>query len=402
MQSRGNRASSSSSTIKLRSRAVLEPTEAEHRPILEKLCIVMPVHNEGSTIVDTISELDTKVMRYLPNSRLLICEDGSTDDTREVLASLKRRHPWLEARTEPERKGYARAVKDALTDLDELKFDYVVFLDGDGQYDPEDFFNLWRVVEIEKPDIVVAGRRKRAEPLHRRILSSGLRFLERTLFDPAYRDVTSAFRIMKTSIAEEVASDVRFSQYNFWLEFTARAASEGYTVREVPVNYRRRDGGSRVYPLRRLPRIVLAEFGALIRTWLEYKGFELSRFLLVGLSGALIILALTFALTTKASFFYPFSVAVAFETSILWAFFLNDQWTFKLTPHLTKLHQRLLRYNTVSLIALIVNETLLLSLTEFLHFYYLTSETLAIVITFAFNYFANLRWTWHSANRQDP
>ena len=202
----------------------------------------------------------------------MIFEDGSCDNTKEILRKLAIQDETLMVHTSPERKGYPRAVKEALVSLDEEAFDYVLFTDSDGQYDPSDFRKLLGVVERDPSvDIVVGRRINRAEPLYRVVLSSGLKSLEKVLFNPSCKDVTSAFRLMKTRVAKSLAGEIRYSGYNFWLEFTARAAREKYLVKEVPVRYRARQGASNVYSIRAIPRVVYDELGAILHTWWDYE-----------------------------------------------------------------------------------------------------------------------------------
>jgi glycosyltransferase involved in cell wall biosynthesis len=138
-----------------------------------------------------------------------------------------------------------------------------VAVDSDGQYEPDDFFKLWNVMRRDSPDIVMGRRMKRREPPYRRILSNGLRLLERVMFPVQCKDVTSVMRLMKVDLAHEIAKEVNYSPYNFWLEFTARMSLSAYKIMEVPISYRERAGGSRVYSLKNIPSVVLSEFQAL-------------------------------------------------------------------------------------------------------------------------------------------
>jgi glycosyltransferase involved in cell wall biosynthesis len=232
----------------------------------------MPVYNEASGLESTVSEIAEKVMNYLPNSMLMIFEDGSEDDSKRVILNLTKKYSWLQPHLGRERKGYSRAVRDAILSVSEQDCEYVMFMDSDGQYDPADFFKLWETMQSGKFDIVMAQRQKRAEPLYRVGLSSGLRVLERVLFDVHCEDVTSAFRLIRTDVAHKVASEITYSKYSFWLEFTARATMEGRSFCEVPVVYReRKEGTSNVYSLRKMPKIAMNELTAVLKTWWEYK-----------------------------------------------------------------------------------------------------------------------------------
>jgi dolichol-phosphate mannosyltransferase len=236
-----------------------------------KIAVIMPVYNEAASIEKTLEEINNKIMAFFPSTRIMIFEDGSKDNTKELLSSLSTSIPRMEVHMSPERKGYPVAVRNAFANVDESEFPYVLFLDSDGQYDPDDFRRLFNVMSIESPDIVMGRRMNRAEPFYRVVLSSGLKILERLLFKARCKDVTSAFRLMRTSVAKSISFKVKYSSFNFWLEFTARAIEEGCSIREVPVKYRKREGESNVYKLSKMPKVVWSELLALVRTWWEYK-----------------------------------------------------------------------------------------------------------------------------------
>src|SRR5439155_815244 len=83
-----------------------------------------------------------------------------------------------------EPKGYPRAVRDAILSIDPHKFPVLLFLDGDGQYDPRDFKRLLAEFRTGSADIVNAYRTRRTEPLYRSLPSKFLRRLEGLLFNP--------------------------------------------------------------------------------------------------------------------------------------------------------------------------------------------------------------------------
>jgi dolichol-phosphate mannosyltransferase len=371
----------------------VELQRAREAPTRPQLAVVMPVHNEADTVRPVIEELSATIVRA-DAVTLFVFEDGSRDGTGEVLHEIAASMPTLRVSTSPERKGYPRAVRDAILSIDAKRFPLLLFLDGDGQYDPRDFQHLLAEYRAGNADIVNAYRTRRTEPLYRALPSKFLRRLEGLLFNPGVKDVTSAFRLMRTEVAQAVAREVRYSPYNFWLEFTARASSLGYRQVEVPVSYRERAGATKVYGLWKMPTILKKELGALLRTFLDYRGAEVVRFAGVGLSGALVILAMLWALTDLAGLPYLVSAAVANELSILWAFILNDRWTFGRMPKSNELIHRFAAYNLVALAGLAVNLVALFAFTELLRIFYLLSEFLAIVIAFGFNYFASRRFAW--------
>lgn len=363
-----------------------------------KIAIVMPVYNEGDTILKTVDELNAKFLHILPNSKLFIFEDGSKDNTKEILKIIQTKYNQVKALMSNERKGYPAAAKNAIMSILPENFEYVLFCDSDGQYDPQDFWKLLNAISLTPVDEVVGGRINRAEPTYRVILSKGLRVIEKILFHPKEQDVTSALRLIRTEMAQNVASRVNNSAYNFWTEFTAISNSMDYRIVEVPVDYREREGESRVYSPRKMPKVILNEFVGLLKTWSKYSKKRLLKFMVVGTLGALIILGVTYGLTQIIGINYLISTAIAIEVSIIFAFLLNNYWSFAKVANSIGTFQRMVRYNIISLIGLSLNELILFSLTGFLHIYYIMSELFSIIIVFLFNYMLNVRYTWFNVN----
>jgi glycosyltransferase involved in cell wall biosynthesis len=232
-----------------------------------RIVVVLPAFNEASTIEHTLLEASSHFSTIHPNIRYLVAEDGSTDGTPNVLSILQGVLPSLEVISSPRRKGYPGAVRDAIMSVGN-DADYIFFMDSDGQYDPKDFQKICALAQ--EADIVMGRRVSRAESPVRVFLSTGVRLLERALFRLECWDVTSALRLMRRDVAQSLARKVRYSKYNFWIEFTALASMYHYKVVEVPVAYRNRASGkSRVYSNRKLAKVVLNELAAIGRIWLQ-------------------------------------------------------------------------------------------------------------------------------------
>jgi glycosyltransferase involved in cell wall biosynthesis len=237
----------------------------------EQVAIIMPVYNEVDTIERTIRELYDKLIDKMDNMDTWVFEDGSTDGTKDVLTRLMKELPNLHVRMAEEKKGYPRAMKEAFLAISPSKYEYVASLDSDGQYDPADFFKIWKIMQEDSPDIVMGRRVTRKEPVYRKFLSKGLQVLEKLMFPVPCKDVTSVLRLMRVEVAHEIARAMTYSKYNFWLEFTARMALSGHKVVETPVSYRERLGASKVYSVRKMPKVIISEFKALRAVKKEYK-----------------------------------------------------------------------------------------------------------------------------------
>lgn len=224
-----------------------------------ELTVLLPVHNEADTIERVIAAFYDQVVS--PSSaRLLVCEDGSTDETGSVLDRLAAVYPMRLERGGV-RKGYAGAVRDGLRST---KTEFVFFADSDGQYYPEDFWKL--VSSVGDSDMVIGRKVDRNEPAHRIVLSRGFHVLVRILTGVGLDDIDCGFRILRKSVVDGILDSVADLPYSFWAEFTILASLHGYRIRQVPVSHRERlAGGSTIYQPKALPKIILSQVRGLLR-----------------------------------------------------------------------------------------------------------------------------------------
>jgi dolichol-phosphate mannosyltransferase len=364
-----------------------------------KVAFVIPAYNEAQALPKLLGNIKKKILSSQENIDILVFEDGSTDETKEVLKTLQNSGeiPQLKAFMTPDRKGYTLAVKDAIKSLDPKEYPYLLFIDGDGQYYMKDVLKLITLRTADPPyDFVDGCRKKRLDPVWRKILTAGARFVLLILFKPKIKDVTSGLWLMNTEKAQEIISQVKYSYYNIWLEFTSRVAAGHYRVREVPVDHLQRDEEeSRVYRPQRMPNILWTEVKAVFLTFLELNLKTIIKFAFAGGTGAIIILFLTWLLTEQAGLWYILSAAISIELSIWWAFALNTKITFQHNfKNSGDALRSVVKYHGTALGGMAINLTVLYLLTQYFQLYYLLSEFIGIVVAFGFNYLASRHYVW--------
>jgi dolichol-phosphate mannosyltransferase len=227
--------------------------------------ILLPVHNEAISIRRMVEELYLHISRSV-NLRLIICEDGSRDNTKEVLRGLAHTIPGRMLLSE-ERKGCSRAVKDGMHCV---TTPYVLCLDSDGQCDPADFNKIWSA--RHNADIVIGWRVKRADNPVRKTVSRLFYLLYRILFRIPIHDPSCPYVLIPKRVVEHLVDEMGEMQQGFWWEFAARAHRRGYTFREIPISHRERSGGvTQVYRLNRLPAIAYSHVLALFKIWAQTR-----------------------------------------------------------------------------------------------------------------------------------
>lgn len=214
--------------------------------------VVMPAHNEEATIDSTIREFHGVATADLGISvRIIVSEDGSTDDTCDVIRVVAHDVP-VRLLTYPERKGYSRAVIDGLRAADA---EIVCFVDSDGQCDPTDLRSLLQ--RIDDHDLVVGFRHPRRDSNFRRAISAMFGTVYRALFPVRLRDPSCPYiAIRRQALLTVLSGSPGVLKQGFWWEFNARAVAHGLRVAEVPVRHRERTAGqTQVYRWQKIPRI---------------------------------------------------------------------------------------------------------------------------------------------------
>lgn len=123
-----------------------------------KYILITPARNEEAFIKKTLDSVITQTV--LPE-RWIIVDDGSTDDTAEIVESYAKRHPWIELvrRVQDRDRSFAskaHAVNNSLERANSLQFEIVGNLDADVSFAP-DYMEFLMQRFSEDPKLGVAG-----------------------------------------------------------------------------------------------------------------------------------------------------------------------------------------------------------------------------------------------------
>jgi len=158
------------------------------------LSVIVPAYNE-ETNIPTLVERVAKALSGI-DYELIIVDDGSIDNTADVAKKFEDKHPIRVIRHE-RNKGKIEALK---TGLQAARGEFIAFLDADTEYPPEALPTMLQKA-LQGHDLVVATRVD-TRPLHRRIVSSGARFLAKLLFPKLrrYRDPTTEMVLIRRDL----------------------------------------------------------------------------------------------------------------------------------------------------------------------------------------------------------
>jgi dolichol-phosphate mannosyltransferase len=227
--------------------------------------VVLPVHNEAANVGYVVEEIFERTRDWL-DVRVIACEDGSEDETQEVLAGLAARFP-LAVRSQARRRGYAGAVIEGLRAAES---EWVLAMDADGQCDPSDIRRLWAA--RGDAEIVIGDRQPRCDSLGRRAASRAFGLVYRALFSVPVSDPSCPLVLLRRSKVSPFLEALGRMPFGFWWEFVATARGRGLKFAEVPIAHRqRRDGRTQVFSPMAMPRLALTQLSGLGRVWLAIR-----------------------------------------------------------------------------------------------------------------------------------
>ncbi len=211
------------------------------------LSIVIPAYNEENGIAPVLEELvDTlETLELEMPVEVIIVNDGSSDKTSEAI------EPFLGGElirlvNHPQNRGYGASLK---TGIRHAQHPWILITDADGTYPNEFIPDV--LAHREQHEMVVGARtgEKAHIPLIRRPPKWALRKLASTLSNQKIPDLNSGFRLMRREVVEKYFN-ILPNGFSFTTTITLAMFSAGYNVRYVPINYHRREGKSKIKPIK--------------------------------------------------------------------------------------------------------------------------------------------------------
>lgn len=220
--------------------------------------VCIPVHNEAPTAGLVLWKVRQVFTAFPREYQILVCDDGSTDDTAEVLGRYARVLPMTVV-THRERQGYARSLEEllrmALQRTDRPKRDCAVTLHGDFQHPPDAMEEMAK--RLESGADLVVGEVTREAGEAPRALRWARRWAPHLLRVAGVRDTMSGFlalRLVALRQAIRQAGDGTLLATDGWCanaELLARLAPHARRLESVATTarYDLRQRPSRVRPL---------------------------------------------------------------------------------------------------------------------------------------------------------
>ncbi len=227
----------------------------------DRLFIVIPAYNEQANIKQVVNDWYPVVEKYGTDSRLVVIDDGSSDNTYKILQDLSKDRPRLTALTKPN-GGHGATILYGYKYALDNGADYVFQTDSDGQTLPSEFEPFW--LARTKYDITIGYRNKRRDGLSRIFVTRILRLVVYLCFRVYVLDANTPYRIMSAATLRE---NLKIIPDDFFLTNVAISAiykKRRQKVHFIPISFRARQGGSNSINLIKIFKVGLSSFRSFI------------------------------------------------------------------------------------------------------------------------------------------
>jgi dolichyl-phosphate beta-glucosyltransferase len=222
------------------------------RAVRYQLSIVIPAYNEQTRIPRTLEHIRSFLESKGWDAEVIVVNDGSKDDTAQVVRRFAARHPSVVLIDNFVNAGKGKAIRDGIL---RARGDVILFTDADDSTPIEHADKLIAAI-ADGADIVIGSRwvnrdlQAQPQPWYRRLNGRVYNFLLRKVLGLELTDTQNGFKAFTNAAGKAIFAQQKIPGWGFDAESLFFAHKLGFNVREVPVEYIYYAEGSKIRPYR--------------------------------------------------------------------------------------------------------------------------------------------------------
>lgn len=232
--------------------------------MVKNLSVFFPCYNEAENLPSTVEKCVDVLNKLGISWEILIINDGSSDETREIAESLAAKNPKIRIINHPKNLGYGEALKSGFYNA---RNEVIVYNDSDGQFD---FGEVTKFLEkIENDDLVIGYRIKRKDNFLRVLFKKGWQASLFLFFGLTLKDVDCGFKMVKRKVLEKIPKleSSRGGMIN--AELAIKAKKAGFKIGQIGVHHYPRKFGK---PTGANLNVIVRSYLDLLKLWWKFLG----------------------------------------------------------------------------------------------------------------------------------
>jgi dolichol-phosphate mannosyltransferase len=227
--------------------------------------IIVPTYNE----LVNAPLLVRRIFKYLPESNILVVDDGSPDKTADAIRELQQEFPTLHLLERKTKLGLGSAYRLGFTWGLERGYEELIEMDADLSHRVRDLKKMIDAKELQPDvDLVIGSRwipggKTENWSRGRELLSRAANLYVRAMLGLGVRDSTAGFRIYSSSMLKRLNMEsIKSEGYSFQIEMTRAVHELDGKIIEVPITFRERENG-----VSKMSKKIVGEAMILVSLW---------------------------------------------------------------------------------------------------------------------------------------